>query len=143
MNCIEEFDTRIKRLEKLTAAIPELVRTVDTKLSASSDELKDLGGKVTQNRENIVEQENSVKLLSERNDEPPTSYFDSQLQSGGNRSSLDEVIMKQAHFNTAIQLGNSPTMIFGGELHKYVQFITMFRNSFDETINDPLTLYQI
>ena len=51
--------------------------------------------------------------------------------------------MKQACFNIAIQLGNSPTMIFGGELHKYVQFITMFRNSFDESINDPVALYEI
>ena len=51
--------------------------------------------------------------------------------------------MKQAHFNTAVQLGNSPTMLFWGELHKYVQFITMFRNSFDETTNDPVALYKI
>ena len=49
----------------------------------------------------------------------------------------------QARFSTAIQLGNSPTMQFGGELSKYVQFITMFRNSFDKTIKDPVALYEI
>ena len=26
---------------------------------------------------------------------------------------------------------------------KYVQFVTMFRNSFDKTINDPVALYEI
>ena len=39
MNCIEAFDTRIKKVEKLMTAVPELVRTVDAKLSASSNEL--------------------------------------------------------------------------------------------------------
>ena len=34
-------------------------------------------------------------------------------------------------------------MLFWGELHKYVQFRTMFWNSFDKTINDPVTLYKI
>ena len=33
----------------------------------------------------------------------------------------------------------TPTM----ELHKYVQFVTMFRNSFNKTINDPVALYEI
>ena len=45
--------------------------------------------------------------------------------------------------STALQLGNAPTMLFGGELHKYVQFVTMFRNSFDKTINDSVALYEI
>ena len=34
-------------------------------------------------------------------------------------------------------------MLFGGELHKYVQFVTMFRNTFDKTLNDPVALYDI
>ena len=34
-------------------------------------------------------------------------------------------------------------MFFDGELHKYVQFVTMFRNSFDNTINDSVALYEI
>ena len=51
MNCVEAFDMRIKKVEKLTTAVPELVRTVDAKLSASSNELKEIGGKVNQERE--------------------------------------------------------------------------------------------
>ena len=34
-------------------------------------------------------------------------------------------------------------MLFAGELHKYVQLVTMFRNSFDQTINDSVALYEI
>ena len=50
---------------------------------------------------------------------------------------------RQTRFNTAFSLGQLPMMIFGGELHKYVQFVTMFKNSFDETINDSVALYEI
>ena len=81
--------------------------------------------------------------MNEKKDELPTSYSVSQPQVSGDGQSLAEIMMKQARFNTAIQLGNSPTMLFGGELHKYVQFITMFRNSFDKTINDLVALYEI
>ena len=34
-------------------------------------------------------------------------------------------------------------MYFGGKLHRHVQFVTMFRNSFDKTINDPVALFEI
>ena len=43
----------------------------------------------------------------------------------------------QAHLSTALHLGDSPTMLFSGELHGYVQFVAMLRNTFDKTINDP------
>ena len=66
-----------------------------------------------------------------------------QLQTGGNALSFKDAMMSQARFSTAVQLGNSPTMIFTGELHKYVQFVTMFRNSFDKTINNSVALYEI
>ena len=83
-----------------------------------------------------------MKMLSEQKDEQPASCSGSQLLSGDNGSLLAEAMMKQARFNTAIQLEQSPTMVFGGELHKYVQFITMFQNSFDKIINDPFALYE-
>ena len=51
--------------------------------------------------------------------------------------------MSQARFSTAVQLGNASTTLFVGELHKYVQFVTMFWNSFDKTINDSVALYEI
>ena len=34
-------------------------------------------------------------------------------------------------------------MKFGGELNKYVQFVTMFRNTFDDTIKDSSALYDL
>ena len=34
-------------------------------------------------------------------------------------------------------------MFFAGELHHYVQFVTMFMYSFDKTINDSVALYEI
>ena len=112
-------------------------------MCASSDELKEIDGRVSQNRENIVELENSVKLLGEKKEEPPASYSGLQLQSGDNGLLLAKVMMKQTRFNTAIQLGYSPMMIFGGELHNYVQFVTMFWNSLIKlsTIRSHCTKY--
>ena len=52
-------------------------------------------------------------------------------------------MINQAKFNAAVQLGNSPTMVFSGELNKYVQFVTMFRNNFDKTIGDSSTLFNL
>ena len=40
-------------------------------------------------------------------------------------------------------IGNTPTVVFRGELIKYVQFVTMFRNNFDNTIVDSSTLFNI
>ena len=66
-----------------------------------------------------------------------------KIQTRGEGISIEDVMMGKACFSTAIQLGNSPTMQFGGKLSKYVQFITMFRNSFDKTIKDLVALYEI
>ena len=74
MNCVEAFDPRIKQVERLTAAKPDMVRAVNTKLSVSSEKVKEVDGRMSQNRENIMELENSVKLLGEKKDEPPASY---------------------------------------------------------------------
>ena len=60
-----------------------------------------------------------------------------------NGISIADVMANQTRFSRALQLGYIPMMLFGWELHKYVQFVTMFRNSFNKTINDPDTLYEI
>ena len=142
MNCVGAFESRIEKVEKLTVAVSNMVQAVTNKLSVSSKNLKAVNDKVSLNKDNITVLENSVKILSEKKDEQPASYSSSQLPPGDNGSLLAEAMMKQACFHTAIQLGQSPTMVFWGELHKYVQFITMFRNSFDNTINDPVALYE-
>ena len=36
-------------------------------------------------------------------------------------------MINQAKFNAAVQPGSTPTMVFRGELIKYIQFVTMFR----------------
>ena len=115
-----------------------MVQAVTNKLSVSSKKLKEVNDKVSLNKANITVLKNSVKILSKKKDEQPASYSSLQLPPGDNRSLLAEAMMKQARFNTTIQLGNSPTMILGGELHKY-----LFQNSFDKTINDPVVLYEI
>ena len=50
-------------------------------------------------------------------------------------------MVNQARSSAAVQLGNTPMMMFGGELSKYVQFVTMFRNTY--TIKDSSALYDL
>ena len=113
-------------------------------MDKSSDELKQVNAKVTSNSASIKVLKNSVEILETRKDKqtasPPNSLSSS---SGCSGASIEEALAKQTRFNTALSLGHSPTMFFGGELHKYVQFVTMFRNSFDKTINDSVALYKI
>ena len=80
--------------------------------------------------------------LEARNGEAATSQSNSTVPSS-DRTSFVEALAKQTRFNTELSLGPSPTTYFGGELHPYVQFVTMFRNSFDKTINDSVVLYEI
>ena len=49
----------------------------------------------------------------------------------------------QAKYSTAIQLGNRPTMTFNGDLHKYVQLVTMFQTMFDNIAKDSSALYNL
>ena len=78
----------------------------------------------------------------EKAESSPSRSFP-QLQTNAEGLSITHVMMNQARFSTAVQLGNAPTMLFWGELHKYIQFVTMFRNSFNKTIIDLVALYQI
>ena len=136
------FDGRIKEVEKAVKAVPDLVQTVHTKLSENSGNLERLGDRISHNSESIGELKASVKQMSERTAESPVNHVQ-HLQTGGDALSFKDAMMSQAHFSTAVLLGNSPTMIFTRELYKYVQFVTMFRNSFDQTINDSVALYEI
>ena len=73
MNRVRAFDARINKVEKLTMSVPILVKTVNIKLSESSNEFKKLGGKIDQNRESITELENSVKRINDEKPESSTS----------------------------------------------------------------------
>ena len=101
----------------------------------------EVDARVILNSASIAVLKNSVKTLNKRKDEQPASRFSSQPPPGDDGSSI--AVARQTHFNNSLWLGQLLTMIFEGELHKYVQFITMFKNSFDETINDSVTLYKI
>ena len=85
----------------------------------------------------------SIKKIQDGNDVSSASRSPLRFQSSGDGMSLADVMVNQARFSTTLQLGNFPTMLFGGELHIYVQFVTMFRNTFDKTINDSVALYDI
>ena len=133
---------RIEKVAKLTLSVPGLVQTVNTKLSENSDNLKELREGISLNKDSIGELKDSVKHLCERKTELPVNHLH-RVQTSGNGLSIKDIMANQARFSTAVQLGNSPTMFFAGELHKYVQFVTMFQNSFNETINDSVTLHNI
>ena len=137
------INVQVNEIKKLTKGVPALVDTVQSKLSEGSDRIKNIGCRVDQNRKGIDELEISIKKMQNGGDGSPTSNAVLRFQSGGDGMSLANVMANQARFSTELQLGNSSTMLFSGELHKYVQFVTMFRNTFDKTINDSVALYDI
>ena len=72
-----------------------------------------------------------------------TSETSSSQEISNTGNAIAEALAQQTKFNVAMALGRCPSMYFAGELYKYVQFVTMFRGSFDKTINDPVALYEI
>ena len=94
---------------------------------------------------NTKKQEDLEAIVKQITDEQiqSSSHSVPELLSGSKDMSIEEVMTNQSCFTAAVQLGNSPTMKFGGELNKYVQFVTMFRNTFDKTIKDSSALYAL
>ena len=133
---------RIKKVERLTKCVSELVQATQTIFSESSEKLKSIGCRVNRNKKKIDELELSIKKIQD-DDGSSTSRSIPRLQSSGDGLSIADVMANQARFSTALQLRNSPMMLFGGELHKYVQFVTMFRNTFNKNSNDSVALYDI
>ena len=61
----------------------------------------------------------------------------------GRGLSIESILTGQAKYNAAFQMASQPSMTFNGEVEKYVQFITMFRTTFDNVIKDPSSLYNL
>ena len=57
--------------------------------------------------------------------------------------SIETILMGQAKYNAAFLMASRPSMVFNGEVEKYVQFVTMLRPTFDNVINDPSCLYNL
>ena len=55
----------------------------------------------------------------------------------------ETVLLEQAKFNTAMQLGSVPPTKFNSELKSYVPFVTMFKNNFESIITDSNSLFAI
>ena len=90
---------------------------------------------------NCAKQEELRKLLDERLNS--TSRGLSDISAPGQGLTIESVLIGQAKYIAAIQLANRPAMTFNGDLDKYVQFVTMFRTTFDNVIKDSSALYNL
>ena len=108
---VRTFDACIKKVEQLTLSVPDLVQTVSTTLSENSSSLKKMGNRITDNRDSIIELQDSFKQMSNRTP-GPAAYPAQQIQASGDELSIMDVMRNQARFSTAIQLRNAPAMIF-------------------------------
>ena len=61
----------------------------------------------------------------------------------GHGLSIETILTGQVRYNAAYQMASRLSMVFNGEVEKYVQFVTMFRTTFDNVINDPSSLYNL
>ena len=66
VNCVGTFDARIEKVEKLTHSIPGLVQAVNYKSPENSNNLKEIGNRITHNRDSIVELQDSIKQMRKR-----------------------------------------------------------------------------
>ena len=57
--------------------------------------------------------------------------------------SLETILTGQAKYNATFQMASRPAMIFHGEVERYVQFVTMFRTTFNNVIADSGPLYNL
>ena len=61
----------------------------------------------------------------------------------GRGLSLETILTGQVRYNAAFQMASRPSMVFNGEVEKYIQFVTMFQTTFDSVINDSGSLYNL
>ena len=61
----------------------------------------------------------------------------------GQGLNLETILTGQAKYNAAFQMASRPAMVFHGEIERYVQFVTMFRTTFDEVIADSSSPYNL
>ena len=113
-------------------------KTAETKVSKNESELDLVKEKVTHNELQIStcnkQQEDFKKLFDERFNS--TSHGLPDTPSYGQGLTIELVLVGQAKYTAAIQLGNRPTMTFNGDLDRYVQFVTMFRTTFDGVVKN-------
>ena len=138
----------------------DLIQSVNKSVDAAHSKISDTDIKLTigisrvsKNRDDITiskkENEEELKKLKELIEKITNeriqgfSFFTPNLMSGSSNVSIESVMIHQANFILAVQLGNSSTMVFNGDLNKYVQFVTMFRNNFDKTIGDSSALFKL
>ena len=65
------------------------------------------------------------------------------VTTSGHGLSIKTILMGQARYNAAFQMASRPSMVFNGEVEKYVQFVTMFRTTFDSVINNSGSLFSL
>ena len=139
---VDKLNNRVKNVETSIAALPDFMKVVSENMKETSHSLKEISGKVALNTDDIRRLNDAVGTLRTEGTGAVATTA-STPNSSNNGTEIVDALAKQTRFNTAIAMGQSPTMYFSGEPHKYVQFITRFRGSFEETINDPVALYEI
>ena len=119
-NCVKvsEHETKILKL-----AVKDKVSHIEQKMSM--DYIKEELGKLMDER-----------LAS-------TSHVLSDVSIPGQGLSIASILIGLARYSVSVQLGNRPAMTFNGDVSKYVQFISMFRTTFNNVIKDSSSLYNL
>ena len=154
----------MKRIDGVNDRVVLVERTIESAPNAFSNAIKDTDGKLMSLRQ-VSNHSTEAKSASTPAFDNADGEAPSSMVAPGNASSttinetpvvvesisdnssagdaIARALAQQTRFNTAMALGRSPSMIFQGELYKYVQFVTMFRGTFDKTIADPVSLFEI
>ena len=150
MRCINDVSYRVVRVESAVANMPGLISDVSRNVRNNSLDLNGISTKdikpssletpVIDDADKTVLQ--SVVLSSDTSSSEPV-VSSSLLGNASTGDAIAKALAQQTRFNTAMALGCNPLMFFFGELYKCVQFVTMFCGTFDKTLDDPVSLFEI
>ena len=154
MKCIDDVNDRVVRVEHTVTKVPSVNSHVSESVENKPEGLKQVNSRNTEASSMSSPVFNDADVTTPKSMVAPGNTSPSVLDdasiaaasSSDNLSTGDSIaraLAQQTRFNTAMALGRSPSMFFQGELYKYVQFVTMFRGTFDKTIADPVSLFEI
>ena len=115
-----KLNDKLDGFQNIVIALDKMVKLVEIKLSKHETEILECKAKVTQNSTDYVKKEELNQLMKEH--PTATSYGISDMAATTGRGlSIETILMGQAKNNAAFQMASRSSMIFNGEVEKYVQ----------------------
>ena len=116
------------------------VSLLETKVQEHKEQTDLIAEKVNKD---CIKRKELDNLLRERRASAASDGITDLDFTSGRGLSLEMILTGQAKYNAAFQMASQPSMVFRSEVKRYMQFVTMFRMTFDKVIADPGSLVNL